>query len=260
MAATFRVIRGVADVKLEPTSPDKESQLMFGELFDVEHMDGDWAFGHCVHDQFAGYVRREMIDENLVEPTHSVKVMWAPVLRGPVPRLSPDDFLSLGSRLSVIGQRDQFYRLAENAWVFKAHVGDGAIHEPDYMIMSERLLGIPFVWGGRSTFGFDCTGIIQFVLGLARILAPRDIPEQAASLGEAVDSPRRGDLFFLERRGSLFHAGLFCSETEIVNVGYRFEAVGIQHFSEIYNLYRLIEEANGTLDQFRVHIRRMSPA
>jgi hypothetical protein len=253
---TVRVIRGLADVKREPFAIDKESQLLFGELFDVEQFDGDWAFGRCSHDGFVGCVNRELIDQSLVRTTHSVRVFWAPVLRQPFLRFAPHDYLTLGSQLSVTGQHDQFYRLAEKAWVYKAHVADGPLYDPDYIGLAERLVGVPFVWGGRSTCGFDCTGIIQFVLGLAGIAVPRDVPEQA-TLGEAVDNPRRGDLFFLERRGSFFHAGLFTSETDVVNVGYRFAGVGVQKFSEIYELYRLTEEVNGTLDQLRVHIRRI---
>jgi hypothetical protein len=166
--------------------------------------------------------------------------MWAPVVREPFLRLAPHDFLCLGSHLCVLGQRDQFYCLAEDAWIYKAHVEEGPPNYLDYIALSEKLIGIPFVWGGSSTYGFDCTGIIQFVLGLARIPAPRDVPEQA-TLGKPVESPRRGDLFFMERRGEFFHAGLFSSETAVVNVGYRFAGVGIQAFSEIYALYRLAE-------------------
>ncbi len=257
MIERLRIIRGTTDVKREPAAVDCESQLVFGEYFDVERFEDDWAFGRCVHDEFAGYVHREALDANLVQPTHSIGVMRAPLLRRPAFRSAPRDFLSLGSRVRVVEQRNQFCSLDEDAWVYKAHLVEGALHQPDYMAMAEKLVGVPFVWGGRSTFGFDCTGIIQFVLGLAGIPAPRDIPEQVAALGCAVETPQRGDLFFLEKRGGFFHSGLFISETQVVNAGERFAAVGIQEYSEVYNLYRLFEEANGARDQFRAHLRRL---
>ncbi|MGE4256792.1 MAG: NlpC/P60 family protein [Xanthobacteraceae bacterium] len=257
MGSTLRVIRGIADVKREPATADAESQLLYGEQFVVQDFDGAWAFGHCVHDGFAGYVSSRSLTDKLLEPTHSVSVLWAPVLRGPFLRFKPCDFLSLGSRLTIIGQRDQFYSLSEHEWVYKAHVVEGVWRSPSYIDLAERLVGVPFVWGGRSTFGFDCTGIIQFVLGFAGISAPRDIPDQLRVLGHPIQVPRRGDLFFLERRGDLFHAGLFVSETEVINVGYRFAGTGVQRFDEIHHLYRLSEHANGTLDQYRVHLRRL---
>jgi hypothetical protein len=258
MVGKCRVIRGVTDVKLESAAIDSDSQLVYGEHFDAEYCEGDWVIGSCVHDGFVGYVRRDALSKDLVEPTHTIGVMWAPVLRGPFLRFKPCDFLTLGSRIRVVGQQDQFYSLADDVWVYKAHVVEGVLLDPNYIAMAEKLVGIPFVWGGRTTYGFDCTGIIQFVLGLAGIPSPRDVPEQAAQLGHAVETPQRGDLFFLERRGHFFHAGLFTSETHVINGGYRFAGVGVQNFAEIYNLYRLAEDANGTLDQFQVHVRRIS--
>jgi cell wall-associated NlpC family hydrolase len=257
MAKTCRAIRGVTDLRREPAVIDTVSQLLFGELFAVEYFEGDWAFGRCVHDGVVGFAHREALHAELVQATHSISAIWAPVRREPDLRSKPFDCFTLGSRLRIVGQHGSFCSLDQDAWVHRAHVIEGILHQPDYIALAERLVGLPFVWGGRSTRGFDCTGVIQFVLALAGIPTPRDIPEQVLAFGQTVEVPRRGDLFFLERRGSFFHAGLFVSDTHVVDAGFRFASVSIQRFTEMYHLYRITEELNGTLAQFRLHIRRV---
>ncbi len=253
----MRTARGVANVKLSPGAVEGASQLLFGERFAAESTQGDWVFGRCVHDGFPGYMHRDALDNCLDPPTHTVAAMWTPVLRAASLAAEPRDFLCLGSRVSILEQRYQLGRIGEEAWIYKAHVVEGELLQPDYVETAKRFLGVPFVWGGRSTYGFDCTGMIQVALGLAGITAPRDTPEQLEALGQPVESPRRGDLFYLERAEGIFHAGLFVSETHVINAGEPSVAVSMQEFGEVYHLYRLREEFNGALDRYKVHLRRL---
>jgi cell wall-associated NlpC family hydrolase len=70
--------------------------------------------------------------------------------------------------------------------------------ETDFVAVAERFLGTPYLWGGKTNYGLDCSGLVQLALTACGIRCPRDSDMQERALGALVDMKnlRRGDLVF----------------------------------------------------------------
>jgi cell wall-associated NlpC family hydrolase len=103
-----------------------------------------------------------------------------------------------------------------------AHLAPIGQHEPDFVAVAERFVGVPYLWGGKTALGIDCSGLVQVALSASGMACPRDSDMQEAVLGIPVDpgsdlsNLRRGDLIFWEghvaivsERASLVHANAF---------------------------------------------------
>jgi cell wall-associated NlpC family hydrolase len=197
MRATF--VRPSPSAEAPPSS-----QLLPGEEFAVLEVSGGWAWGYCRHDHYVGYV--EAID--LVEPlaaTHLVAAARAPIFAEPDDRTPALATLPMGSRLS--GHEQGGFLATESGFIGFTHVREIAAVEHDPVAVAERLVGAPYLLGGRSSAGIDCSGLVQIALGLCGVRAPRDSDQQRAlgfPLG-ARTKLERGDLVFFEGHVGLMH-------------------------------------------------------
>ena len=89
-------------------------------------------------------------------------------------KLPPLEALSLGARVAVTGAIDEFLVLADGGYVFAAHLAPLDSAEPDFVAVAERFLHVPYLWGGKTSLGLDCSGLTQVSLAAAGIAAPRD--------------------------------------------------------------------------------------
>jgi cell wall-associated NlpC family hydrolase len=105
-------------------------------------------------------------------------------------------------------------------YVPAAHLKPIADNEPDFVAVAERFVGAPYLWGGKTSLGLDCSGLLQVALGACGIASPRDSAVQEQALGQELSIPyselRRGDLVFWQRHvavvrdaASLVHANAF---------------------------------------------------
>ncbi|MGB0498409.1 MAG: C40 family peptidase, partial [Rubricella sp.] len=149
----------------------------------------------------------------------------------------PIDALPFLARVSILGQSGRWLE-TEAGWVPGRHLSEAAPAVADWVSVAERFEGAPYLWGGRSTLGIDCSALVQLSLMAAGRDCPRDSDMQAA-LGSAVseDAPlRRGDLVFWKGHvgvmldgATLLHANAFHMATvrEPLNlVRDRIEAMG----------------------------------
>jgi len=122
-------------------------------------------------------------------------------------KLPPTAALSIGSRIALgdtVETRGTLYRLVAGGTkaVVASHVAPlDAPPEPDYVAVAERFLNVPYLWGGRTSLGLDCSALVQLSLMVAGADAPRDTDMQRDGLGSPVGggiaaSLRRGDLVF----------------------------------------------------------------
>lgn len=109
-------------------------------------------------------------------------------------------YLSLNAEVAVTESDGGFARLATGGYVVTQHIGARGTHAPDFVAVAERLIGAPYLWGGRTPRGIDCSGLVQLALEAAGIPAPRDSDMQAAemgvslAIGDDLGGLRRGDL------------------------------------------------------------------
>jgi cell wall-associated NlpC family hydrolase len=204
-----RVVAANAPLKHVP-APDAPlgSEVLRGEAFVVFEETGEgWAWGQLEADAYVGYVPRDALGAIDPRPTHRVNVLRTFLYPGPDLKLPPLGFLSLGSRLTLSGTaetRGTAYLLLAGASgaVVAGHVEpDDAPAQGDFVGVAERFVGTPYLWGGRTSLGLDCSALVQLALMAAGKGSPRDTDLQEAMVGTAVEGGaaaplKRGDLVF----------------------------------------------------------------
>jgi hypothetical protein len=212
-----------------------ETEMLRGEVFTVFADDQEgWSWGQLETDGYVGYVPTEALRPLGSEPTHRVAVLRSFVYPGPDMKLPVDGWLSLGARLALdheVETRGTRFRLlagGEGA-IVAAHVAPiDAPPEPDFVAVAERFLNVPYLWGGRSSLGIDCSALVQLALQAAGQSSPRDTDVQEHALGRPVEGGanaalRRGDLVFWKG-----HVGIMVDEARMLHASGHHMTVAIE--------------------------------
>ncbi|MCY0092965.1 NlpC/P60 family protein [Hoeflea ulvae] len=217
------VILPVAPLRPRPDdSCSMDSEALFGEALTVFDRRDGWAWVQLAVDGYVGYLREEAIREGSTPATHLVSVPRSFVYPGPDLRFPHLMALSMGSRVTVTGAAETratpYSVLKDGSAIIATHLRPiTEIAAEDAVSVATRFLHTPYLWGGRSGFGIDCSGLVQMALAMTGKPAPRDSDLQAANLGHAIDPGtdglQRGDLVFwkghvgfVEDEHTLLHA------------------------------------------------------
>lgn len=199
----MRVIDPVVDLRSRP-SPDVgvETQALFGEiLIAYEDYEG-WLWGQLQRDGYVGYVSASGLVEGDMAASHHLIVPRSFVYPGLSMKLPIVSALSLGSVVKVSKQHGDFAEIENLGCIWAAHLAPLDQDVTDFVAVAEMFLNVPYLWGGKSSLGLDCSGLVQISLQAAGILAPRDTDMQWAELGreiaidETLEGLQRGDLIF----------------------------------------------------------------
>jgi len=195
-----QVSAGIAALREAPAAEaEQTSQLLFGEVFTVYDEQSGWAWGQAAADRYVGYLEAAHLAGPLA-PTHLVRDPLAFLRPQPRVQAAPLATLSMGARLAIAVIEGDHARVACGSFVAARHLSAVDAVEPDHAATAERLLDAPYLWGGRSALGIDCSGLVQIALQRAGHPAPRDSDMQE-SLGAPVPDGElgalhRGDLVF----------------------------------------------------------------
>jgi cell wall-associated NlpC family hydrolase len=175
---------------------ERANQLLYGEDFTVYELRPDGlAWGQAGLDGYVGYVRASALGPPQ-GPGQRVTALWSQVYARPETRAGIEAELPFLAEVRVRGTTGGFARLRDGGFVPRPHLAPVG---PDFVAVAERFIGAPYLWGGRSVRGIDCSGLVQLATLAVGRPALRDSDMQAALLGAPLAAEarlRRGDLVF----------------------------------------------------------------
>jgi hypothetical protein len=202
----MRVVAPSAPLRREPR-PDAplDTEALCGERVQAYERHEGWAWVQLEADGYVGYLPDDALRVDPPAPTHRVCALRSFVYPGPSMKLPPLAALSLGAGVAVVGAAGEFLVLADGGHVFARHLAPLGDVEPDFVAVAERFLHVPYLWGGKTSLGLDCSGLTQLALAAAGIASPRDSDMLEAALGTALRVD--GDLSGLARGDLVFWKG-----------------------------------------------------
>jgi Bacterial dipeptidyl-peptidase Sh3 domain/NlpC/P60 family len=233
-----------------------ETEALMGERVKVyETSEEGWAWGQLESDGYVGYLPATALAMPGPPPTHRVAVLRTLLFPGPSIYLSPVATPSLGARLTLVRQDEPLAATRYGRYVPSRHVWPDHQHERDFVAVAERFLGVPYLWGGKTSLGVDCSGLTQVALAACGIGAPRDSDLQQQALGATiVPAPdfgnlARGDLVFFKShvaivrdRETLLHANAYHMAVTVEPIQAVIARVRACHGGEVTAIKRLIAE------------------
>jgi cell wall-associated NlpC family hydrolase len=206
--AAARFVEGEPREVIEPQLPLRrapapdaplDTEALMGERVTVyETTEEGWAWGQLDGDGYVGFMPANGLGAAGATPTHRVSALRTLVFPASSFKLPPIGALPLGARLAIERTEGRFARAASGGYVPAAHLAPVESHETDFVAVAERFLGTPYMWGGKTSLGLDCSGLVQVALAACGVACPRDTDMQQVAVGAVVadGARRRGDLIF----------------------------------------------------------------
>ena len=194
------------------------TEALRGERVTVYDTDEEgWAWGQLADDSYVGYLPAAALLAPSAAPTHRVTALRTLMFPEASIKAPPADALPLNAKIAVLRMQDTF-AVTAHGFLPARHVAPLATLETDFVAVAERFAGVPYLWGGKTTLGLDCSGLVQVALNACGIACPRDSDMQENALGKpiALAGLQRGDLIFWKGhvaialgRNSMIHANAF---------------------------------------------------
>ncbi len=206
------------------------SEIIYGDDVTVYDEAGNWAWVQNNRDGYVGYVVSDCLSPDMVQPTHKVTALstfayGAADLKTPLPFK-----LYMNSRLHIVEREGDYMRLHDGRYVYRRHVGELQEVADDFVSVAERYLEVPYLWGGRTCDGIDCSGLVQIAYEFAGLSCPRDSDMQQSLAGRALDlggmeEMQRGDLVFWPG-----HVAIMVDDAMLLHANARDMAVSVEPF------------------------------
>jgi len=207
--------RGIVPMRRRPdAAAEMVTELLYGEGLYIERDEGDWLFGTCGHDGYQGWCEADRLAPGPA-PSHRVTALRAFVYPEPDFKRPPLRAISFSGLVTVLGESGAFVEIDGGGWMAAVALAPIETRAPDWTVTALRFVGVPYLWGGRSSLGLDCSGLVQLSLAAAGIAAPRDSGDQSREVGAPIDPAsglRRGDLVFFPG-----HVALMVNTVDCVN-------------------------------------------
>ena len=227
-----RVVADIAHVHRRPeAAAPLETQALHGEAVEVLAGAADgFVEVRLAGDGYVGFVRAAALGA-APEPTHVVAVPASLVYATPDFKTPPAGMLGLGARVRVERIEGRYARLADGRHAIAGHLAAVGTLATDPVAVAETLLGAPYLWGGKSWLGIDCSGLVQLAHAACGVRLPRDSgPQERHDLGQSLPpgtALRRGDLVFWKG-----HVALARGDGTMIHANAHHMAVAIEGVAE----------------------------
>ncbi|MDB5492279.1 MAG: family lipoprotein [Micavibrio sp.] len=258
MRELTKIHNAVADLQGEPGMQvrigRRDSQMLYGEPFEIVAEKDGWLQGRSILDGYAGWIdaAHKGLDQEL--PTHVVHTRMTNAYLLPDFKTRPYEEFSFMSRITVDPAepaQNGFVKIkGRQAWVPQTHVMDIITllsNKVDIAATAEMFMGTPYLYGGRSAGGIDCSALVQLAVLRNGGFCLRDADQQEPVMGKIVKRPRRGDLIYF-KDGPALHVGIMADTKHIINATVRHMAVTVEKLDEMQKFYGGIKS-----------IRRLTP-
>ena len=219
----MEVIAPQAPLRHEPhPEAPLDTEALKGERVTIYDTNAEgWAWGQLASDHYVGWLPSNALVPPGAPPTHKVAALRTFVFPGPSIKLPPLEALPFGATLAVARMQDRMAVTPAGGYVPAPHLVPIGENEADFVAVAERFAGAPYLWGGKTALGLDCSGLVQIALTACGIACPRDSDMQEEALGKPVSAAgiarlERGDLVFWKGhvaiardRATIIHANAF---------------------------------------------------
>ena len=208
-----------------------DTEALKGERVTVyDRNEEGWVWGQLATDNYVGWLPLGALVAPGPEPTHEVAALRTFAFPGPSIKAAPVEAFPFGAKLAITRFDDRMAVTANGLYVPAVHLKPVGETASDFVAVAERFLGAPYLWGGKTALGLDCSGLVQVGLTACGVSCPRDsdMQERALGKGVAIDLAafKRGDLMFwkghvaiVRDRINFLHANAFHMAVAIEPIG-----------------------------------------
>jgi cell wall-associated NlpC family hydrolase len=195
----MQIVAEAAPVRKRPAETAmQETQALAGETLHVFEQKNGWLWAQLARDGYVGYVQANHARATVEAATHRIAVPLTLSFPEADIKSTPVQSLPLNAEVTGIGEAGKFLKLSDRRFIIASHAAALASRAEDFVAVAESYCGVPYLWGGKTFRGLDCSGLVQISLHAAGIASPRDADMQENALGKKIphENLRRGDLVF----------------------------------------------------------------
>ena len=225
-----QVVNAAVPLRGEPEAQARwTTQALFGERVTVYDECDGWAWVQLACDGYVGYLPASALSERIEAPTHWVRAPSTWLYARPDFKSPPSLPLSMNAAVRVVAMEAAFAKLVDGRFVPAPHIAEQRWHASDFVAVAEGFLGVPYVWGGKTRAGVDCSGLLQLAIQASGRPCPRDSDMQLAEIGDTtvvghdLSGVARGDLVFWPG-----HVGIMLDPDRLLHANAHHMAVAVE--------------------------------
>jgi len=209
------------------------SEALWGEAVNIIEDHGDWSLVQTLSDHYLGYIQTDQVSLGELSPTHRLIALQSHIYPAPDLKHPPMGDLFCGSLLRVDNEtlHNGFIKTHDEGYIYARHLAPLTVFQDDPVDVALGFLETPYLWGGRSRAGIDCSGLVQIALQSCGIACPRDSDMQAAIVGKAIapdDNLLYGDIIFFPG-----HVGLMVDDGHLLHANAHHMSTVIEPLADV---------------------------